>query len=116
MTKIAMPKNQGRPPKSRGRRIVTRLLLGLLGLLLLLVVFVARAVDGLTGGNVSVANAYLADVTDEEMQERMKREIPLRRFAEPEEVAAAVCFLASPAAAYVNGINLPVDGGRTLSL
>jgi 3-oxoacyl-[acyl-carrier protein] reductase len=60
--------------------------------------------------------AQRAGVTDEEMQERMKREIPLRRFAEPEEVAAAVCFLASPAAAYVNGINLPVDGGRTLSL
>lgn len=46
----------------------------------------------------------------------MKEEIPLGRFAEPHEVAAAVAFLATPAAAYVNGINVPVDGGRTGSL
>lgn len=42
--------------------------------------------------------------------------IPLGRFARPEEVAAAVAFLCSPAAAYITGINLPVDGGRTRSL
>lgn len=48
--------------------------------------------------------------------EQFKNSVPLRRFAEPSEVAAAVAFLASPAAAYVNGINLPVDGGRTRSL
>ncbi len=46
----------------------------------------------------------------------MQAEIPLRRFAQPEEVANAIAFLASPAAAYINGINLPVDGGRTPSL
>ena len=45
--------------------------------------------------------------------EDMKAEIPLRRFAEPAEVAAAICFLAGPSGAYINGINLPVDGGRT---
>ncbi len=45
--------------------------------------------------------------------EAMQKEIPLGRFAEPHEVAAAVAFLASPAAAYINGINVPVDGGRT---
>lgn len=40
-------------------------------------------------------------------------EIPARRMGQPEEFGAAVAFLASPAAAYINGINLPVDGGRT---
>jgi 3-oxoacyl-[acyl-carrier protein] reductase len=39
--------------------------------------------------------------------------VPLRRLGDPEEVGAAVAFLASPAAAYINGVNLPVDGGRT---
>lgn len=51
-----------------------------------------------------------------EMELQFKNQVPLRRFAEPAEVAAAVAFLASPAAAYINGINLPVDGGRTRSL
>ncbi|MBK6902206.1 MAG: SDR family oxidoreductase [Saprospirales bacterium] len=52
----------------------------------------------------------------EEIMQEMKLEIPLGRFASPAEVAAAAGFLASPAAAYISGINLPVDGGRTRSL
>lgn len=52
-------------------------------------------------------------ITEAEAAEEMMREIPLRRFAAPQELAAAVCFLAGPSAAYINGINLPVDGGRT---
>ncbi len=50
------------------------------------------------------------------VKEEMLREIPLKRFGKPEEIAAAVAFLCSPAAAYINGINVPVDGGRTGSL
>lgn len=42
--------------------------------------------------------------------------IPLKRFAEPSETAAAIVFLASPLASYISGVNLPVDGGRTPSL
>lgn len=48
--------------------------------------------------------------------EEMKRQVPLRRFADPAEVAGAVAFLASPAGGYINGINLPVDGGRLENL
>jgi 3-oxoacyl-[acyl-carrier protein] reductase len=42
--------------------------------------------------------------------------IPAGRLATPEELAQAIAFLASPAAAYINGINLPVDGGRLPNL
>jgi 3-oxoacyl-[acyl-carrier protein] reductase len=48
-----------------------------------------------------------------EIKNEMESEIPLGRFAEPSEIANAVAFLASPAASYITGINVPVDGGRT---
>ncbi len=54
--------------------------------------------------------------TEAEVTEAMKSSIPAKRFAKPEEVAYAIAFLSSEAASYINGINLPVDGGRTKSL
>jgi len=52
----------------------------------------------------------------ENILEEMAAESPMGRIAEPQEVANAIAFLASPAASYINGINVPVDGGRTKSL
>ena len=52
----------------------------------------------------------------EEIAELMKKQVPAARFGDPLEVANAVAFLATPAASYINGINIPVDGGRTKSL
>ena len=46
----------------------------------------------------------------------MKKSVPLNRFGEASEVANAAIFLARLPASYINGINLPVDGGRTSSL
>jgi 3-oxoacyl-[acyl-carrier protein] reductase len=54
--------------------------------------------------------------TIDEVFTEMASETPMKRIAQPEEIAAAIAFLASPAAAYINGINVPVDGGRTKSL
>lgn len=60
-----------------------------------------------------------AEKTGESVAEilaEMGQESPMKRIAQPEEVAAAVAFLASDSASYINGINVPVDGGRTKSL
>lgn len=62
------------------------------------------------------SKAVKTGITKELLTKEMLHEIPAGRFASTEEVAAAIAFLATPAAAYINGINLPVDGGRTGNL
>jgi len=55
-------------------------------------------------------------IDKETLLKRAATAIPAGRVGEPAEFGAAVAFLCSPAAAYINGINFPVDGGRTGSL
>ena len=59
------------------------------------------------------SNARKKNITKEEAAEEMYRDIPMKRFGKPEEFGAVVAFLASPAASYVNGVSIPVDGGRS---
>tara|TARA_B100001741_G_scaffold313476_1_gene319842 strand:+ start:18557 stop:19336 length:780 start_codon:yes stop_codon:yes gene_type:complete len=54
--------------------------------------------------------------SEEEISNEMKSTVPAARFGTANEVANAVVFLCTPAASYINGINVPVDGGRTKSL
>jgi len=50
-------------------------------------------------------------IADAKLMAMMTKMIPLARVAQPSEIAPAVLFLCSPAASYVTGISLPVDGG-----
>jgi len=54
--------------------------------------------------------------SEENIAAAMLATVPVARFADAEEVAHAVAFLCQPQSGYINGINLPVDGGRTKSL
>ncbi len=63
-----------------------------------------------------LAIAERENKSKEEVMNDMISTIPAGRIADSHEVAVAIAFLASPAASYINGINLPVDGGKTPSL
>ncbi|WP_127844866.1 SDR family oxidoreductase [Psychroflexus aestuariivivens] len=54
--------------------------------------------------------------SESEVAEAMKNSVPAKRFGQPEELANAIAFLAGEAASYINGVSLPIDGGRTKSL
>jgi len=58
-------------------------------------------------------NAARAGISTVEFTKKMEEAIPMKRFGESFEIAAVAAFLASPAASYVNGVSIPVDGGRT---
>ena len=53
---------------------------------------------------------------EQEMRNALIKSTPLRRIGEPEEIASAVAFLASSQAAFITGVTLPVDGGRSAAL
>lgn len=55
-------------------------------------------------------------ISSVEVEQKMKAGIPLRRFADPAEIAALVGFLASPSGAYITGTSIRVDGGSTPSI
>lgn len=71
-----------------------------------------------TQRHTSLINKKIAQTGQsvEEVEASMLKLIPANRFGQAEEVAAAVAFLASKAAGYINGVNVPVDGGRTGNL
>ena len=60
--------------------------------------------------------AHNTGKSEQQVADGMKATVPAARFARPEEVAAAIAFLCSPAAGYINGVSLAVDGGRMQSI
>ncbi len=62
--------------------------------------------------NIAKKGNTLVDIVEKNMVE----EVPMKRFADASEIAAVAAFLSSPAASYVNGVSIPVDGGRTGSI
>ena len=87
------------------------------------------AADGITVNNVLpgftrtgrldgllAAQAAASGRSEDEIAQGMLATVPARRFGEASEIAAVIAFLCTPAAAYVNGVSIAVDGGRTRAL
>jgi 3-oxoacyl-[acyl-carrier protein] reductase len=72
-------------------------------------------VNGVAPGVVDTPIAALV-IHDPELAPQYLRTIPLRRFGQPEDVANAVAFLASPQSAYITGQTIVIDGGQTLGI
>jgi 3-oxoacyl-[acyl-carrier protein] reductase len=70
------------------------------------------ALDGITINGV--APGWIETASSTEVERIAGRHTPIGRAGTPEEVAAAICFLASPAASYITGQSLVVDGGNIL--
>ncbi|MDG2448402.1 MAG: SDR family oxidoreductase [Saprospiraceae bacterium] len=60
--------------------------------------------------------AYMNNKTEDEMSLQLEKELPIGRFGKPEEIGGVVAFIASPAASYITGTSIPVDGGKIKSI
>ncbi len=70
---------------------------------------------GITCNAISpAARTRMIDSIPEERLAQMAAEVPMGRFADPQEIAAAVAFLGSEEAAYITGVVLPIDGGHSI--
>jgi len=65
---------------------------------------------------IAESKAGNSDQSVQDIFDFMADQSPMKRIAQPEEIAEAIAFLASDRASYINGVNVPVDGGRTKSL
>jgi NAD(P)-dependent dehydrogenase (short-subunit alcohol dehydrogenase family) len=70
-------------------------------------------VNAIAPGTIETASREAFFKSDPRARAAMLERVPLRRFGTPAEVAAGVCYLASPAAAYITGQTLLLDGGLT---